>query len=355
MIGPGRLGTAGAECGAQRGTRRRPIGANAHGREHFVINRREFLQIASVGGWAVVHDVRGQAPGSVKRIGVLIEAKQPDRPVPPPQWLLDALRKRGWIEGRNLAFEVRFADQRDRLPGLAQELVQAKVDVIVTFGTPATRAAKAATTTIPVAFNVGDDPVATGLVSSMSHPGGNLTGIVYGLLDEKLLDVFKQAMPKASRVVLPVASPSDAARRAALALGVEIVASAVAGPAALDAFFQSLQKMRPDGVVVPNVAWMGEHSHRFAEGLREARMPAIAPWSEFVHAGGLLSYGAEGMPERRAARIDALLRGANPRDIPVEMPTHYRLGVNLITAKALGVTIPSSLLLQAHPDDVIRS
>lgn len=317
-----------------------------------MIGRRRFLQIAGVRSYAVANAVHAQAPEVVKRIGVLVDI-EPDRPLRPPQAALDRLRARGWIEGRNLAYEFRHSDRADLLPGLAQELVQAKVDLIFTFNTRVTRIAKAATTTIPILFEVGEDPVANGLVSSLARPGGNLTGFAYGLFDDKQLDIFKQALPKASRVVFPLATPSAAAKRAAQILGIEIVPSPVAGPSALDGFFQAVRKIRPDGVVLPNVQWINGNASRFAKDFLAAGMPAISTEPAFTRAGGLLSYGPEAIIERRSDIVDALLRGANSRDIAVEMPTHFRLAVNLVTAKAFGVAIPSTLLIQAH--DVVRS
>ena len=316
--------------------------------------RRKFLRFASASGCAVIAGVRAQAPEPVKRIGVLAEVPR-ETVLRPPQRALDALRQRGWIEGQNLAFVMRAAEG-DQLPGVARELVEAKVDLIFTFSTPSTKAAKSATSTIPILFAVGDDPVGTGLVSSLSRPGGNATGFAAGLFDDKLLDIFKKAIPKASRVVFPFAEPSLDAKRAAQQLGITIVRLPLSNPAGVDAFLRDVNRSRPDGAVIPNVAWMNAIAFRFAEGFRAARLPAIAWSPEFTRAGGLLSFSAhedEGLIKRRSETVDALLRGANPGDIPVELFSRYRLGVNLVAAKALGVTIPSSLLLQA--DDVIRS
>jgi len=318
--------------------------------------RRTFLQFVSAGTLAAATRVRAQAPAGMKTIGVLVEAPR-DTPLRPPQQSVDALRERGWIEGQNLAFLIRAAEG-DRLAVVARELVEAKVDLILTFSTPSTKAAKAATTTIPILFIVGDDPVSTGLVASLSHPDGNLTGAAAGLFDDKMLDILKQAVPRASRVVFPVAEPSAVAKRAAQHLGVTIVRVPLRNSAGVDVFLQAVSNARPDGVVVPNVAWMNMITDRFAEGFRSARIPAIAWPLEFTHAGGLLSYSAatdEGLMKRRSDSVNALLRGANPRDIPVELFSRFRLGVNLVTAKVLAITIPATLLLQAFPEDVVRS
>jgi putative tryptophan/tyrosine transport system substrate-binding protein len=312
-----------------------------------MIDRRRFLQLAAVGGCVVSGIARSQALPGAKRLGALAEGD-----ITPPQAFLDALRERGWIVGQNLLFERRVARRADQLPEAARELVQSKVDLIFTWSTAGARAAKAATTTIPILFDVGVDPVPTGLVDSLARPGSNLTGFAFGLYDEKLLEILKEALPKASRVMYPIATLSAAATRVAHALKVEAIPFAVHGPEDFDAFFQALRKNRPDGVVMPNVGWMQLHATRIAHELKLARMPAIAIWDGFVPAGGLLSYGPQFLMARRVAQIDAILRGANPGDLPVEMPTQFRLAVNLSTAATLGVTIPNSLLVRAH--EVIR-
>jgi putative ABC transport system substrate-binding protein len=317
-----------------------------------MIGRRRFLGVAGLSGYALAIGVRAQAPDGVKRIGVLVQGPPTMRLQPPPA-TIEAMRERGWVVGRNLSYDIRSWERPDQLPGIVDELVRAKVDLIATFSTPASRAAKSATATIPILFEVGDDPVSTGLVTSLARPGGNLTGFVYGLLEEKLLEMLKRAVPKAKRVVIPVAAPSAAARAAAEALGVEIIVIEVKDSAGLDAFFESLRKVRPDGVVVPNVQWMNVTARSFAEGVRKAGLPAIAWADEFAKAGGLLSYRPDGMLERRAAMTDALLRGANPRDLPVQMPVEFRLTVNLAAAKALGLTLPHELLVLAREEDIL--
>ena len=214
--------------------------------------------------------------------------------------------------------------------------MRSKVDLIVVCSTRAALAAKAATTTIPILFDVGADPVATGLVHSMARPGGNLTGFAFGLHDEKLLEILKEAIPNASRVMYPTVAPPVAAMRVAHALKIETTGFAVNGPDDFDAFFQALRKTRPDGVVMPNVGWMQLQVPRIANELKSARMPAIAIWDSFAAAGGLLSYGPRFMLARRVEQMDALLRGANPATFPVEMPTEFRLAVNLATAATIG-------------------
>ena len=317
-----------------------------------MIDRRTFLQIAGVSGWALAGGVRAQAADGPKRIGLLFQGS-PIPNVKLPQVIVDAYRARGWIVGSNLSLDVRMWERPDQLNVILEELVRDKVDLIGTFSTLSTRAAKAATSTIPIIFEVGDDPVATGLVASLARPGGNLTGFVYGLLDDKLLEILKRAVPNAKRVVIPLATPPPTMRAAATALRVEVIGLEVKDPSGLPAFFQALQKMRADGVVVPNVHWMNLSAKAFAEGMRRIGMPAVAWAEEFARSGGLISYRPDSMLDRRMVMVDALLRGANPRDMPVQMPIAFRLTVNLVAAKALGLTIPHEVLVLAHEEDVI--
>lgn len=319
--------------------------------------RRNFLLALGAAGYLAARSARAQAPGPVKRIGVLFEIP-PGQPVPsgPPPEVIEQMRTLGWVTGSNLFYEMRPATDPGQLPGRAQALVDAKVDLILAMGTPAARAAKAATTTIPIIFHLAADPVATGLVASMARPGGNLTGLVWGLLDDKLLETLKQVVPGARRFMVADIAGSARMKQAAQAMRIEILPSQVPGPEALDEFFAKVRKTRPDGVIFSNVGWMSTVTPRLAAGLLDARVPGIAQWHSFAQAGGLLAYGPtdDGLVEHRAKVADAILRGAHPRDIPVQTPLHYRLSVNLVTAKALGITIPPSLLLQARAEDIIR-
>jgi putative tryptophan/tyrosine transport system substrate-binding protein len=193
-----------------------------------------------------------QPVGKVYRIGCLAE-----RQVLPPLPFLEALRVLGYVEGHNLSFECRNAETREQLPALAAELVTRQVDLIVTFGTPAAQAAKQATTTIPIVFNLADDPVQNGLVTSFARPSGNLTGIARGLYEDKLLEILKEAIPGIRRVACPCprdiphrAQIVDAARR----LGLEILDIAVHGPEDIDHFFVTARRAGTDAMLVPNVA-----------------------------------------------------------------------------------------------------
>ena len=292
-------------------------------------------------------------PGKVYRVGYLNGGSA--GPIPTTRQALGAL---GYVEGANLVIEARFADAKlDRLPKLAAELVSLKVDLIMTVGTPATRAAKQATATIPIVFSLGADPVQEGLVASFALPGGNLTGFATGLYEEKRLQILKEAVPRLSHVAClcggdPAswASISEAARR----LGVRLQLLDVRGPNDLDNAITTAASGPARGLLVPDVQWMANETRRIADLAAKRKLPAIASESDFVDAGGLLSYGPQGgqaIPHV-AAYVDRILKGAKPADLPVERPTKFELAVNLKTAKAIGLTIPPSVLARA--DEVIQ-
>src|SRR5215471_10045083 len=252
-----------------------------------------------------------QTAGKVYRIGELSEDTFPFH-----SGLMDALRALRWVEGQNFTIEARRATRGDQLPALASELVRLKVDLIVTGGTPATRAAKEATKTIPIVFNLGDDPVRTGLVASFARPGGNLTGFAQGVYDEKLLEVLKQAVPEATRVAYASPARELGFRRerlagAARALGIDIGRVAVEGPDDFDRFFATAKARGDHAALVPNVPWFRPHLSRVGAAAAKSRLPAIGYSREFADAGGLLSYGPsplENIP-RVAAQIDKILKG----------------------------------------------
>jgi len=297
---------------------------------------------------------QAQPAGKVYRIGALREGPEPlSRP------FADAMREVGWVEGQNLKIERRNADRRDQLPALAAELVRLKVDLILATGTPATRAAKEATKTIPIVFILAADPVETGLVASFARPGGNLTGWAVGVYDGKLLEVLKEAVPRVSRVAYPATSPIAPGRtrvslnEAARALSIEIKAIAIQDPKDFDSFFAAAKRLG-GAVLVPNVAWFRPHLERIGAAAAKSHLPAIGYDRQFAESGGLLSYGPtplQNLP-RLAAQIDKILKGAKPGDLPVEQPSKFELVINLKTAKALGLTIPQSVLVRA--DQVIQ-
>jgi len=316
------------------------------------------LAVAGLAGapGLMLTQARAQGPTAERprRIGVLHQF--PDDSGPPREFL-QQLAQRGWEVGRNLEFIRRRArpDGSD-LDAHAKALADLPVDLLYTFGTPATLAAKRATSSIPILFELAADPVANGIVQGLAKPGTNCTGTYFGEYDEKLLEVLKRAVPKVRRVLYPTSRPSAEAQRMAERLKIDILGFPVRDASDLEAFFVRVKTEKPDGVVVHNVNWMAEYSARIAQGMLAAGAPSIAAWTSYSRAGGLLSYGPTqaGLRGRRIERTDALLRGANPADMPVEQPTHFHLGVNLVTARALGVQIPNAVLLAADPADVIR-
>ena len=267
----------------------------------------------------------------------------------------------GYIEGQHYVLEYRFADGVSaRLPALATELVALPVDVVVADSTPAALAAKAASRTVPIVFGVADDPVKRGLVDSFARPGGNVTGFTDGVYDAKRLQLLKEAVPRMSRIAYLCACPSPERRQyqsditsaEARNAGVLVDYLHVPDPTALD---RALASANEGGLVVADLSWMGTvHYEQIADFTTTHRLPAIGPVKRFAEVGGLLHYGpktGQGAT-RRAALIDRILKGAKPGDLPVEQPTKFELVVNLRTAKALGLTIPPSIL--ARTDEIIQ-
>jgi putative tryptophan/tyrosine transport system substrate-binding protein len=291
-----------------------------------------------------------QPTGKIYRIGRLHEGVRPVSSA-----FLEAMRLLGYVEGDNLFFEHRHAATREQLPALAAELVAHQVDLIATLGTPATQAAQQATTTIPIVFSLANDPVQNGLVASYAQPGGNLTGIVAGLYDDKQLAILKEAVPGIVRVACLCPRPENAARAAiidaARRLGLEILDIAVSGPEDFDRFFAEAHRGGADAVFVHNHAWLLPHLTRLGELAAQNRLPAIGYRRQFAEAGGLLSYasvGEEYVPRIAATYMDKLLRGAKPGDLPVHQLMQFELVINLKVAQALGLTIPPSFLFQAN-------
>jgi len=296
-----------------------------------------------------------EQPGKVWRIGFLRVGV-----FPVSKDFRDAMRELSWIEDQNIKLEPRYADNRAQLPALAAELVQLKVDVIVTNGTPATLAAKQATTTTPIVFFLAADPVGNRVVASLARPGGNATGFAYGLYGHKMLEVLKAALPASTRVVYPVlrgevpeSNSNPEFARGAVALGLQMQGIDVDGPQEFGSFYSAGQNAGADAVLIPDVPAFTPHLRRIGAEATSAGLPAIGYAREFADGGGLLYYGPASQHwPRLAAQVDKILRGANPADLPVEQPTKFELIVNLKTAARLGVTIPQSLLVRA--DEVIQ-
>lgn len=269
------------------------------------------------------------------------------------------LRALGHIEGQNLLIESRYADGRfDKLPKLAAELVQLKVDVIFAFGTPGSRAAKNATTTIPIIFGVVSDPLAAGLIASLTRPGGNVTGVTPNNpdLSAKRVSLLKDAVPAATHVSVLVnpdfpatSSMLTETRLGAQSLGVKLQILEVREPVGFAKAFAAMTEAKAKGVIVLADPMFIAQRRRIVELALRHRIPAMYHLRHFVEAGGLISYGAEytEMFQQGAVLVDKILKGAKPGDLPVEQPWRYALAINLKTAKAIGLTIPQLLLGRA--------
>jgi putative ABC transport system substrate-binding protein len=275
------------------------------------------------------------------------------------------LRERGWVEGRNIVIELRFAEGNvDRLPMLVAELIHLKVDIIVTGASVATWAAKDATKTIPIVMGATADALGEGLVTSLAHPGGNITGMTFLVGPEiagKHLELLKEVVPAASRVAV-LTNPTNRShatlvrelKAAARAFGVQLQVLDAQSPDQLDSAFAAMTRERAAALLVLTDSMFVGQRRRVAGLAAKSKLPAMYYQREFVDAGGLISYGASlsDMFRHAATHVDKILRGAKPGDIPVEQPTKFELVINLKTAKALGFTIPQSLLLRA--DEVIQ-
>ena len=272
----------------------------------------------------------------------------------------DGLGELGWVVGRNIAIEPRWADGSfERLPDLAAELVRLKVDVIVASVTQASLAAKQATATIPIVMVGVGDPLGSGLVTSLAHPGGNVTGPSSMLVDvsAKQLALLNETVPNASSVAVlwnpanPVwhAAASRETEAAARALGLRLQLLEARGPDELEGAFAGMTGGHAGALFVPADIILVRHAQQIADLAARHRLPAMYAFREHVQAGGLMSYAADfGVMFRRAAAfVDKLLKGTSPADLPVEGPTRFELVINLKTAGALGLTIPESVLLQA--------
>ena len=268
------------------------------------------------------------------------------------------LRDLGYEDGRNVVIEFRWVDGKyDRLPDLAAELVRRKVDVIVTQGTPSALAAKRATTTIPIVMAVVADAISSGLVPSLARPGGNITGSSFLVLElsSKRIELLKETMPRIKRVAVLVNSDNpvlvpifQAMETVASALKIGLQQFKVRDPNEIEGAFAAMTKSRADAVVILNDGMFITNTKRIADLAAKQRLPSIG-FDAFAEAGGLMSYGAN-LPElfRRAAYfLDRIFKGAKPADLPVEQPTKFELAINMKTAKALGLKIPNSIMVQA--------
>jgi len=330
-----------------------------------VTTRRAFIGTLAGGILAAPLAASAQQAAKVPRIGYLSGnlAAAPHL----PEAFRQGLRDLGYVEGRNLVIEYRDVEGKyERLPALAAELVALKVDVILAGGTPQPLAAKQATRTIPIVFAGAADAVTSGLVASLARPGGNVTGLSV-LLPElvgKSLEQLKQAVPRVSRIAVlwhpggfPERTEKDmlkAAEVAARALGVRLQFVEARGPEDFDRAFSDMTRARAGALTVLASNMLLGERRRIVDLAAKNRLPGVYGVREFVDAGGLMSYGPDlaDMFRRAATYVDKILKGAKPGDLPVEQPTKFELVINLKTAKALGLTIPQSLLGRA--DEIIQ-
>jgi putative tryptophan/tyrosine transport system substrate-binding protein len=298
------------------------------------------------------------AGAQVRRLGVL--SLDRSGPSAGREAFVEALTAAGYVPGRNLAIEYRFADgDRERLPALARELVAQKVELIVTERGQATRAAKAATDSIPIVMVASSDPIGTGIAATLAKPGGNVTGLTLDSTDVsgKRLQLLKELVPRMSRVAV-LFNASDpgktlelrSLREAAHTMHVTLEAMPLTHAAELPAALATITRFQPEALVVLADPLTTTHRQAIVDFAAARRLPAMYELAVFAEAGGLAAYGAS-VPDlfRRAAGIvDKVLRGARPGDIPIEQPTMFELVLNLKTARALGVTPPPSVLVRAH-------
>ena len=325
------------------------------------LGRREFIIL--LGGAAVAWPLGAPAQQAVKlyRIGIL----SPE--LPPPGFLeafRQGLRELGYVEGQDVAFEVRSAEgYGQRLAALANHLVELKVDVIVAINTPSVQAAKKATPTIPIVMMRVADPVKSGLVTSLSRPGGNITGLSFRVdeLSGERLALLKESFPSVSKVAVLWYEPNPGAdiavgaiKAASRELGLELLLLPVHGPADLLGAFQAATRGRAEALIVIDDAVVTQHRVEILNLAATHSLAVVSQYKAFAEAGALLAYGpsTSAMYRRAAYYVDRILKGANAGDLPVEQPTKFDLVINLRTAKTLGATIPPSLLARA--DEVIN-
>lgn len=329
------------------------------------MRRREFVILLGGGAtWAVVAEA--QPARKVHRIGYL-STQSASTDLPRLDSFRQALRDLRYKDEKSIVIEVRFAEGKfDRLPDLAAELVRLNVEVMVTGGTPGTRAAQQATKTIPLVMTLVGDPVKAGFVATLAKPGGNITGLtqISPQLSGKRLELLKEAFPRISRVAVfndaalaaqQITDPLHETQVAAEALGVTLQSLDVAGPDPdLDDAFGRAARWQADALIILPGPVLELHKKRVVDLAAKSRLPTIYPTSEFVDAGGLMSYAPDFVDlfRRAATYVDKILKGAKPGELPVEQPTKFELVVNLRTARVLGINIPESLLARA--DEVIE-
>jgi putative ABC transport system substrate-binding protein len=312
---------------------------------------------------ATIHLAEAQQPKKIPRIGYL-SGSSPSAIAARIELFRQGLRELGYMEGKNILIEWRFAEGKlDRLPELSAELVRVKVDIIVSAGPQVTRPAKEATSTIPIVMAFDNDPVGNGFVASLARPGGNITGLsnLAPELSGKQLELLKEIVPRLSRVAVlgnstepGYAQVSKEMELAASALGVKLQYLDIMGTKDIETAFRAAGKGRAEAVLVLASPVFTVHRTQLVEMAVKSRLPAIYYRSDFVEAGGLMSYGASlsDLDRRAATYVDKILKGAKPADLPVEQPTKFEFVINLKAAKQIGLTIPPNVLARA--DKVVR-
>jgi len=317
------------------------------------VKRREFIGL--VGG-AAAWPLTASAQQQVKIVTIGVLAIEPWSPIDTFRQALDDL---GYIEGKNVRFEYRYAKgNNERLPELANDLVGLNVDVILTWGTDAVLAAEQATTTIPIVMGVVGDPLGIGIVTNLAHPGGNITGcsLDSAELEAKRLQLLKELVPGLSRVAIlfnptnhymPLALQS--ARKGAQLLHLSLAVYKVYDTTTLDAAFATLTKDRPDAFLVPADTFLASQRGRIAQFAIENKLPSAYTFREYIEAGGLLAYtpNYKDLFRRAASYVDKILKGAKPGELPIQQPRGSHLFINLKTARALGLTVPRRLIAGA--------
>jgi putative tryptophan/tyrosine transport system substrate-binding protein len=323
------------------------------------MERRTFLALVPGGLLAAPLRAEAQQAGKVPRVGILGST-------PTPSWesFRQALRELGYVEGRTIILEYRWLEGAvDRAPAAATELVNLKVDVIVAVSVPVIRAAQRASGTIPIVMAASFDAVGTGLVASLARPGGNTTGLT--LLSTavvvKRLELLREAVPKVSRLAVLLGPPAPAdslllreVEAGAQAMNMRLQILRAGDPTEVQRAFAAMTRERASAVLMSEHPFLFSPKARVAELAAKHRLPTMVSFREFVERGALMSYGADlaDLYGRAAVYVDKILKGAKPADLPVEQPTKFTLVMNLKTAKALGLTIPPSLLARA--DQVIQ-
>ncbi|MCP3392523.1 ABC transporter substrate-binding protein [Bradyrhizobium sp. CCGB12] len=325
------------------------------------MKRREFIAAAAA---LLVSPRRSRAQGKRRRLGFLAVGDGSAQALNQAELVLfDGLRSHGWIDGKNLAIDHRFSQPPDRLPGSVADLIALRPDVLIAAGPRATEALKSATASIPIVFVAVFDPVGLGLVQSLARPGGNVTGLAtsQGVTLEKQIDILRELVPGASTVAILV-NRGNPMHRLLLAqelpgtarnLGVALPIVEATTADELDTAFASAAAQRADAVIVLGDALTVVEAPRVMALAAKHRLPALHLWRQFAN-GGLIVYGPDvaDLFRRAGGYVDKILKGIKPADLPVEQPTKYQLVINMKTARALGLSVPTSLLLRA--DEVIE-